>query len=996
VKGEQAMAQLFWLAGILGLSSVLTGSPEACPARLSMAGPLARGSQAERQKAPSRHHYNAPDVSLRKAEAAAREAETLRENQTEKDLNAAIASFRKSATFFRAARLDNKAADAMRQVGDIYFTLSKYENALSSYREAQSLDGNNSELVCPVVSHMARIYATRGQKSQADEYSNRALSQCNALPDTRFQAEALEARGESLWNSDGSPESAEFFNQAQELFGKANDTRSQAHALLMLAYAHFWDQRVESLQFAGKALDLSLLNKDRRGIAEARTVLGLFAAFIDEFETAKCNYKWSLPMFQSVGDKDNEAITLNGIGLANWETGNVDESLENYTRAKAVFNRLHDQLGAVESITGMGKTLGVMRQYQQLARLYREKLNIARQTRSSVHEASALADMAGVDELQHHYAAAKKLYEQSLEIYRSAKNDNGIGNILVRLALLHERQGEHPQALELLENARAWKAKAGRIGDVAGIYYEIANIHRRLNRLQDALIAIEKTVAIIESQRLKIAEFNSRATYFSFVHKYYALYIQILMLLDRQVPKRGFEASEKSKVRALLDLLNASKEDSPCDELLQRQLAPGGSTESLVAEGKEEVPASPVLTLEQIQAEIGSDDTVLEYLLGDEKSYVWIVDSNHITAHELPPADKIEKLVSLFHTTLTAREPRPGESLRESKERVRKADLEYPRIAQQLSKILLAPVDMTRVKRLLIVPDGSLQDLPFSALRIYQSARKTAPLVSKHEIVVLPSASVLGTLRKAAGKRGTPTRTAIIVADPVVDGSDPRLSNAPYSSEKKTQQQPTVKKVTLRDAQASQRVTRLEGAGAEASAIRKILDTPDVLVEMGFNASRGFVLQGALAPYRIIHFATHGFVDARHPEMSGLVLSLLNEKGQRQNGYLRLGDIYKLKLSADLVVLSACDSSRGKDLKSEGTIGLPRAFLFAGSRSVLASLWKVDDDAAVAFMKSFYEGIKKGEVPSSALRGAQLEMSQGKQWSQPFYWAAFVLQGDYK
>jgi CHAT domain-containing protein len=191
-------------------------------------------------------------------------------------------------------------------------------------------------------------------------------------------------------------------------------------------------------------------------------------------------------------------------------------------------------------------------------------------------------------------------------------------------------------------------------------------------------------------------------------------------------------------------------------------------------------------------------------------------------------------------------------------------------------------------------------------------------------------------------------------------------------------------------------LSRLEGSGDEAIAIRQILDAPDVLVEVGFNANRAFVLQGALASFRIIHFATHGFVDLHHPELSGLVLSLRNEKGQRQNGYLRLGDIHQLKLSADLVVLSACDSARGKNLNSEGTIGLPRAFLFAGSRSVLASLWKVDDDAAVAFMKNFYERIKKGEIPSAALRGAQLEMSQGKRWSQPFYWAAFVLQGDYK
>jgi len=130
--------------------------------------------------------------------------------------------------------------------------------------------------------------------------------------------------------------------------------------------------------------------------------------------------------------------------------------------------------------------------------------------------------------------------------------------------------------------------------------------------------------------------------------------------------------------------------------------------------------------------------------------------------------------------------------------------------------------------------------------------------------------------------------------------------------------------------------------------------------------------------------------------MSGLILSLVDRKGRRQDGYLRLGDIYKLKLSADLVVLSSCDSALGKNLESEGTIGLPRGFLYAGAKSVIASLWKVNDDATAALMSRLYARIQKGEAPGSALRGAQLEMAHDEQWSNPYNWAAFVLQGDYK
>ncbi len=985
------------LAGVLSTFFALACAPDVNVPSLKTWTPAV--VHLEKQKSLVDKTSDAADATVQKAEKVASEGTNLRQNQTEKDLHKAIALFKQGARLFKAAHRSSKAAELTLQVGEIYFTLSRYDDALNSYKEALNLDAKNPELACLVPSRMARIYATTGRESQADAYSKHALAQCKALPNPKLQAEALEARGETLWYSNDSPGSAEFFSRAQELFGKANDTSGQAHALLMLAYAHFWGQRAESVQFARSALQLSSSNKDNHGVAEARTELGIFAALTGEFETAKCNYERSITMFHSIGDKDNEAVSLNGTGYANWQTGNIDTSLESYKRAKAVFTGVRDQIGAVESITGMGKSLSAMRQYGQLLPLYTAKLRLARQTKNAVQEASALADMAGVYESQHQYAKAKKLYQEALDIYSSAKNDSGIGDTLVRLALVYARQGEDSQALDLLEKARVLKEKTGQVGDVARIHFEVANIYRRLNRLQEAITSIEKTIEVIEAQRLKIASFDSRAAYFSSVHKYYALYIQVLMLLERQGPKRdsaqsAFEASEKSKVRALLDLLSASSNDSPCDELLQRQLSPGIPVETLVA-AKDELASSPVLTLKQIQAELGTDDTVLEFLLGDEKSYVWAVDSNQISVHELPPAAEIEKLVHLFRETLTARELRAGEDLHEYKERVQKADQAYPWLARQLSKRLLGSVDLARTKRLLIVPDGSLQDIPFSALLNSQS-RKPVHLVRQHELVVLPSASVLGTLRKAAGKRPVPTRTAVVIADPVVDKDDPRLLHAGSSLRRKSQAPSSGKKMKARSAHAFQQIIRLEGTGTEANAIQRILGARDVLIKEGFDASRGFVIEGDLQLYRIVHFATHGFTDTRRPEMSGLVLSLRNEKGRRQNGYLRLGDIYKLKLSADLVVLSACDSAMGRELESEGMIGLPRAFLFAGSRSVLASLWKVDDEAAAVFMTHFYTRIQNQERPSSALRGAQLDMLKEKDWSEPFYWAAFVLQGDYK
>lgn len=960
--------------------------------------------QSAGQKAASlRTSDSSRDLLRRRAEAAFSEAAGLHQRQTEKELQTAILLFRTSARLFKAANLNDKAAEANLQIGKIYFNLSQYDQALGSYQEARILGGKNPELLCIILSRIARIYATTGQNSAADRYSSQALNECSTLATPQFQAESFEARGEALYNAGKLSESVDFFNRAQALAAEAKDGNGQARALLMSAYAHFHSERGKALQFAGEALKLWSALGDLHGVAEARTALGIFAAATDEFETAQCNYKVSLPVFRSMGDKDNEASVLNGMGFASRATGDVEASLENYTRAKTVFMSVRDRIGTVEAITGIGKALHTMRQYRQLMPLYRMKLRLARQDGNIAQEASALADLAGIYELQHQYARAKKLYSSSLATYSTAKSDYGIGDIQLRLALLHVKQGEDSQAIVLLEKARILKDKTGQIGEVARIYYELALIHRRLNHLQEARAAIEKTIEIIESQRIKIASFDSRAVYFSSVHEYYALYIQILMLLDRENPEKGFgylalEASEKSKVRALLDLFNASQEDSPCSELLERQLAPD-STKPQVAENKPAASAPPVLTSKQIQTEIGTDHTVLlEYELGDEKSYVWFVDSDRITAHELPRADEIRKLVRDFRGALTAREPLPGENnLKDYKERIRKADKAYPRLARRLARLLLDPVNLAGVKRFLIVPDGSLQYISFSALPLPDSGEKGALVMNHHEVVILPSASALSVLRKAAKERRQSTRTAIIIADPVVERDDRRVSfSARHSLNKKPQAQPPALQMALRDAEASQPLLRLKGSRKEAEAIQEILNVPDVLVALDFNASRDHVLQGQLEPYRIIHFATHGIIDARHPEMSGLILSVVNERGQPQDGYLRLGDIYKLRLSADLVVLSACNSALGKRLESEGIIGLPRGFLYAGGHSVIASLWKVDDEAGVDFMKGFYARIKRGESPSSALRGAQVEMSRGRRWPEPFYWAAFVLQGDFK
>jgi CHAT domain-containing protein len=183
----------------------------------------------------------------------------------------------------------------------------------------------------------------------------------------------------------------------------------------------------------------------------------------------------------------------------------------------------------------------------------------------------------------------------------------------------------------------------------------------------------------------------------------------------------------------------------------------------------------------------------------------------------------------------------------------------------------------------------------------------------------------------------------------------------------------------------------------EAEQIARLAPAGQQLKALDFAASRAAATDSGLGQYRIVHFATHALINSLHPELSGIVLSLVDEEGRPQNGFLRLYDIYNLKLGAELVVLSACQTALGKEVKGEGLIGLVRGFMYAGSPRVVASLWRVDDRATAELMRRFYQGVLgEGRRAASALRAAQVEMWKDRRWGAPHYWAAFTLQGEWK
>ena len=402
-----------------------------------------------------------------------------------------------------------------------------------------------------------------------------------------------------------------------------------------------------------------------------------------------------------------------------------------------------------------------------------------------------------------------------------------------------------------------------------------------------------------------------------------------------------------------------------------------------------------------MQQQVLDDETLLlEYSLGDDRSFLWAVEKTGHVSYELVPRTEIERLSREVYELLTARIPMPGESVREHRLRVKDADSRYWEVAGQLSEMLLGPVaNRLHDKRIVVVSDGAMQYVPFAALPRPGDPPSRVPLIVTNEVVNLPSVSALDVLRHhSRGRRVAPGSVAVL-ADPVFDLDDSRIgaSRPPAGPAQPpdTLFEPALGSVgTLRGTGMS--IPRMIATRREADAILAMAPKGATLRAVDFDASRTTAMGPDLGRYRIVHFATHGVVNNKQPGLSGVILSMVDVEGRPQNGFLRLHDIYNLDLPVDLVVLSACESALGKPVEGEGLVGIVRGFMTAGARSVVASLWKVDDEATGQLMSRFYrEMLKENRPPAAALRNAQIAMWRQEDWKPPFFWAAFVLQGEW-
>lgn len=1001
------------------------------------------------EKEQIRGHYelHVEEIRLAKAEDDYRVAaqktvaegqQLQQEWQADSSLNA-ISKFKDSLHLWRAAGDRRGEAYTLRRIGDVYQPLGDSKQALVYYDPALSLSRKIQDRRSEgeTLNEICYAYLNTGQNEKALKLCNQALRINQATGNRRGFARSLNNLGEISYGSGNTQQGLAFFQKALPVWNEAGDRRGAALTLLNVGYTYSdLGQMREALDHYNRALSLWMSSADKRGQAMTLTALGRLHSRMGESQEALDYFEKAMQLIKPLGALAEQGRILTGFAYVYDQLGDKEKAIEYYNQALPLFHSTGDY-GEAMTIYDTAKVFFSLGNYQKALDYYQQALAISTAARDRHLISFEIREIGRIYDVQGDKTRALAFYLKALSFLRAQRVFRGEAETLNLVGNIYEERGQTQDALQYYRRALLLCRKAEYpVGQVATLY-KIAHLERDRGNLTTARQETQRALELVESLRSKVISEDLRTSYFATVRQHYELYTDVLMQLHQQDRAAGFDAeafeiSERARARSLLESLNEGRADiregvDPALVLRQRSLqqsldARAERLSQLLA-ARQNAEAQAVqkeidqitneyyeirsqikakgpryallmqpqpLSLSQIQQQLLDDNTLLlEYMLGDERSYVWAVSRTGVSSYVLPSQAKIipaaEKVYELLKTV-------PGTN----------SANELSLATRELSQIVLSPVAAQLNKhRIVVVADGVLNYIPFQVLPA--PLANNEPLLAGYEVINAPSASILGELRQEAARRRPAGKVLAAFGDPVFASNFTQRKDARAGEEiafVQTAENEGWRRAE-RDVQVNgdsfdpSKVQPLFYARRELAVLRDVAGK-ETFMAADFDATRERLQHTDLTEFAILHFATHGILDPKRPANSGLLLSTVNRKGQAQNGFVGLRDIYNLNAPVELVVLSACRTGLGKDVRGEGLIGLTRGFMYAGASSVVASLWKVDDEATAELMKRFYTNmLKGGMMPPEALRAAQNSIRQEPQWSAPYYWAAFTLQGDY-
>ncbi|HEY3134693.1 MAG TPA: CHAT domain-containing protein [Blastocatellia bacterium] len=809
---------------------------------------------------------------------------------------------------------------------------------------------------------------------------------------------------------------------------------------------------------AEEALALSRKIGDKLRQSRSLNYVALAAFHGGRTEEAIEPFKHSAALAGEAGDTKLEAIALNSAGALLVHEGHYEDGLYFYSQSLALCRDQKDRRGEATVLRNIALIYTKMRDYPKAYDALQNSLKLSRDLSLHVLEYAALVRLAGLETDRRNFESALNYTEQAFRL-ESPNTDptlklllrNVLAGTHLEMANLEKSAGACEQALDIARKQKMAVAEGVALGNLAlvqlksgktaqslasssqaltllrrsdgdpnyeaNILYTQSQAQRVLGKNEEALSSLRGAIALLERARLlSVPTETSRAGFFSAKGDIYLGAIDLLVALGKE--GEALAVSEAYHARAFLDLLVESRADLRrvlSKELLGREeaiLKRISSAqrdlwhEEISKDRKQQLMkelASAEEALEQFQLEVRRSNpqyaslkpsqtygtvriqrelldpgtALVEYVVGEEKSFAWLVSRDKVSYSALPGKKELTNLVVEFVKSLASRPPGPTE---------KQTIATLKNRGRVLYNILLHPFekDLSSLRKLIVVPDNALAYLPFEALVTEGGSGTTARsgdsyLVERFAIAYAPSASALAAVREIHNK--PVSKGLIAFGDPVY----PELSSTNEHAPESRLTYYTERGLELR---------RLPYTRREVTSIGALFGRGESETFLGAQANEQTVKSASLDRYRYVHFAAHGVVDEENPGRSGIILSLVDS--DKEDGILQMAEIMRLRLNADLVTLSACRTGLGKLVSGEGVLGLTRAFLYAGARSVQASLWNVNDTATSELMTAFYRDLKRGLSKDEALRQAKLEMLHGKQlaWRHPYFWASFVLIGE--
>jgi CHAT domain-containing protein len=948
----------------------------------------------------------------------------------------ALEALLKSAQELRQSGELLAAAQALNKAGHLQLMLFLPDEALLTFQENSRLADQVKDPAAKVdaLNGLGAVYVHVGNYKKAIPRLQQAITIAEQNNHLAGRAEGLLLLSEAQNFTVHGPALATA-QEALALWEKIGENRGIIRSHLSIGTYHLAQNSLtEATQSNETAIKLSRASGFKTLEAEALINLG----FIEYRKGAWHNVTRFLWDAEKLIDPEAEPFKMTQIAAstadAYIESGLPETGLPKYQEALEYIHKTKRARDELVVRWGVGRAQYFSGKHQEALDTLQKTLRDAESQKQPVVMAMCHDYLGRTFEAQGKLPTALKHFQTSFDLYVKAENPMEVARLRARIGQIYEKSTRLEEAREAYRRSlQEFNAVSDRVNQSATLF-ALGRLEMKSGNYGLAETYLRESIDATENMRRMSTSRDLTAAFSATVHDRYELYIQCLMRnSDSSRVARAFETSESAQARSLSELLRASdtdllsnidpelatkerslrqllraKEDERVGLLANKSGAEqkkqleklDGELERLGTEYKNVLatiskgyPAYEQITqphswdLRRIQEEvIGDNDTVLlEYLLGSEKSFVWVVTRTSITSRELPSREEISKKVqSLYNLLKEPAKPETKDKLDQTRELGR----------MELGRMILWPVAAElNKKQIIVAADDALNYIPFQILPA--APDNPEPLVAQHDIINEPSASILGELRKEAARHGVRAKTLAVFGNPIFATQNGQTAANQTSDD---QSKHATRSIELdRDSSDPPTFGRLFYSAREIANLRDVATEAQTFTASDYDATRDQLLSMDFTQYAILHFATHGLLNPERPVNSGLLLSTITRDGRTVNGFVGLQDIYSLRAPVDLVVLSACQTGLGKDIRGEGLVGLTRGFMYAGATSVVASLWKVEDEATAELMKRFYvEMLKNRKTPAEALRAAQNSIRQEPQWSAPHYWAGFTLQGEYR